>query len=80
MLSDLANRAKIAFFHVQRSLRKLVHVTPHVFFKVFDAQIQPTLYGSEMWDVDACHVIEVVHLSALKQYLNVSQRTPNVMI
>jgi len=31
MLSDLANRAKIALSRVQRSLRKLVYVTPDVF-------------------------------------------------
>jgi len=81
MLSDLATRAKIALSRVQRSLRKLVYVTPDVFFKVFDAQIQPILlYGSEIWGLDTCHLIEIVHLSALKQYLNVSQRTPNAMV
>jgi len=48
---------------------------------VFDAQIQPILlYGSEIWGVDTCHVIEMVHLSALKQYLNISQRTPNALV
>ena len=52
-----------------------------VFFKLFDAKIQPILlYGAEVWGMDNCDLIESVHLFAMKSFLNVSSRTPNVMI
>jgi len=80
-LVHLASRARAAVAQVQRSLRKISHVTPNVFFKLFDAQIQPiVLYASEVWGLSDCDVIEKVHISGLKQFLNVSARTPNVMV
>ena len=78
---DLADRARAAVMILMKCFRKLGHVTPKIFYKVFDAQVQPILlYGAEIWGLEDCHVIEGVHLSALKHFLNVSSRTPNVMI
>ena len=59
----------------------MVHVAPNVLNKILDVQIQPILlYGAEIWGVDDCKMIEAVHLLALKHYLNVSARTPNIMV
>ena len=40
-----------------------------VFFKLFDAQVQPiVLYGAEIWGVDnSSYVIEELHLFAMKR-------------
>ena len=81
VLRDIAGRAKAASIHVLKSLRKLTFVTPDLFFKVFDAQIQPILlYGSEVWGLNVCKQIETVHLFSLKWFLGVSSRSPNAMV
>ena len=77
---DLANRAKAGLALIHRTLRKISHVTPDVYFRLSDAQIQPILlYGSEVWGFDCCNRIENIHRFALKSFLNVSSRTPNMM-
>jgi len=79
-LDDLACKAKAAVAQICKSLKKLVYVRPDVFFKIFDTQVQPILlYGSEVWGSSDCNAIETVHLYAIKQFLNVSVKTPNVM-
>jgi len=81
VLSDLACRGRAAVYRIMRTLRGLVHVSPQVLNKIVDAQIQPILlYGSEIWGMDDCQVVETVHLSMLKQALNVSPRTANTMV
>ena len=53
-----------------------------VFFKLFDAQMQPiVLYGAEIWGVhNSSYVIEKLHLLAMKKMLGVGMRTPNDLI
>ena len=53
-----------------------------VFFKLFDAQIQPMLsYGAEVWGLNCdFKIIERVHLFALKRFLNVSIKTPSDLV
>ena len=78
---DIAHRAKVAIILLIKALRKVSHVTPQIFYKLFDAQIMPILlYGSEVWGTKGCRIIESVHLYALKNFLNVSRRTPNDMV
>ncbi|RUM94525.1 MAG: hypothetical protein DSZ28_02740, partial [Thiothrix sp.] len=80
-LADLVCRAKAALSQICRSLRKLAYITPEAFFKIFDAQVQPILlYAAEVWGLEDCSAVEIVHLYALKQFLNVSVRTPNMMV
>ena len=77
-LSHLACRTKACVGRVLKSLRKLVHVTPDVFFKILHEQILPTLlYGSEIWGVDDCQIAERAHILALKSFFNVSSETQN---
>ena len=79
--TDLAHRAKVALSLLIKALRKIAHVTPQIFYKLFDAQVMPILlYGSEVWGLKGCKNIESVHLYALKTFLNVSRRTPNDMV
>ena len=81
-LNDMADRAKKGAVAIFRLLWSLGERSPSVFFKLFDTQIQPMLtYGAEVWGLDADHTpVERVHLFALKRFLNVSMRTPNVMV
>ena len=80
-LTELAGRAKAAVCQIFRSLRKLVWVSPEVFTKIFDAQVQPILlYAAEVWGSEDCNIVEKVHVYALKQFLNVAVKTPNVMV
>ena len=81
LLSDLACRGSAAASRIMRTLRRIAYATPQLLNKIVDAQIQPILlYGGEIWGIDDCHVIESVHLSVLKQYLNVASRTPNTLV
>ena len=62
MQSDLPERAKGAMIQVSKCLRKLNCVSPDVYFKSFDAQVQSVLlYSSELWGIDQCYVVESVH-------------------
>ena len=53
-----------------------------VFFKLFDAQVQPIVqYGAEIWGFDSASlVIEKVHLFAMKRFLGVDLKTPNDLV
>ena len=52
-----------------------------MFFKLFDAQIVPTLlYGAEIWGYRKYEQIERVHLFACKHFLHVRNKTPNDVI
>jgi len=81
VLSDLACRARASVMQIMKALRKLGHMTPDIFYKILDTQIQPMLlYGAEIWGLDDCNIIEGIHLFALKYFMNVSSRTPNMMV
>ena len=73
---DMSQRGKkwvICIFKLLWSIRER---PPSIFFKLFDAQVQPMLsYGAEVWGL-----IERIHLLALKRLLNISFRTPNIMV
>ena len=52
-----------------------------VLCKIFDKQIQPILlYGSELWGPDNMSIIDSIHISSLKNILNVPLFTPNFMV
>ena len=80
-LQEMAGRAKRGVINIFRLLWSLGEQSSSVFFKLFDAQIQPMIsYGAEVWGLLAnTDVIEKVHVFALKRFLNVSIRTPNAM-
>ena len=76
-----ASRGKAALIQICRTLNKLLYVVSDLFFKIFDCQIQPILlYASEVWGLGKSNIIETVHLYGLKRFLNVSVKTPNIMI
>ena len=81
-LQDMASRARIGTITILKTLWSLGEKSPYVFFKLFDAQVQPMLnYGAEVWGLTAdLKFIERIHLMALKRFLNVSIRTPNVLV
>ena len=81
-LNNMSQRAKKGVICIFKLLWSLGERSPSIFFKLFDTQIQSMLnYGSEVWGLDADHTtIEIVHLFALKRFLNTSLRTPNLMV
>lgn len=81
MQTDLVHRAKAGMLQVLRCLRKLGCVSPDFFLKLFDAQVGPVLlYSSELWGMNDCHVVESVHLQALKRFLHLPPQTPNIIV
>ena len=67
--SDLVIRAKAALILVTTSLKRLSHLTPDTFLKLFDAQIQMILlYEAEVCGNDDCELLEYVHLCAVKTF------------
>jgi len=81
VLNDLAARARAGVVRVMKYLQELSNVPPDLFFRIFDAQLQPILlHGSEVWSVDKCEMTEYVHLLALKKFLNVPMPTLNVIV
>jgi len=76
---DLTRRARAGMLQVMKCMHKLDCVSPDLFFKLFDAQVQSALlYSSELWGLTECSVVEAVHLQAIKRFLNVPTKTPNV--
>ena len=60
-----------------KTLWKLGCSSTSLFFKLFDAQIVPSLlYGSELWGIKARESIEKVHIQACKLFLNVPPQPP----
>lgn len=77
----LVVKGKKAAMQLNRVYQKYKEMTPEVFFKIFDAKIQPILlYSSEVWGLDRLEHIEKVHLLACKRFLGVPIKTPNKMV
>jgi hypothetical protein len=62
-------------------MRKLCTADPRLFWKLFDAQIEPILtYAAEVWGLEDVEQIERVHTFASKRFLNVPLHSSNLMI
>ena len=80
-LSEIARKGKGKVAQLLRTMYRLGNLNPILFYKLFDAQVTPTiLYSSELWGNDIYDVIEKVHTFAGKRLLSVDMRTPNNMI
>ena len=79
---DMSQRGKKGVICIFKSLWSIRERPPSIFFKLFDAQVQPMLsYGAEVWGLDVdTPLVERIHLFALKRFLNTGLRTPSVMI
>ena len=78
----MSQRGKKGVICIFKSLWSIRERPPSIFFKLFDAQVQPMLsYGAEVWGLDVdTTLIERIHLFALKRFLTTGLRTPSVMI
>ena len=76
---DLVCKAKKVLLRILSILFKLECNSSQLYFKMFDAQVQPVVqYGAEIWGLSSsAQNIERVHLFALKKFLGVESRTPN---
>ena len=80
-MEDTSIRAKKNTLEVLRALKKISCNSPEVFFKLFGAQIVPTLlYAAEIWGYRNYEQIERVHLFACKKFLHVRNKTPNDVV
>ena len=79
---ELISRGKNAVLSIMKKLYKLEHCSLEIFFKLFDAQVQPIVqYGAEIWGIEAsAPAIEKLHLFAMKKFLCVDKRTPNDLV
>ena len=79
-LDSLAVKAKKKTVQLLKAIWHLRTMNTAVFFRLYDAQIQPTLlYGSEIWGLEKRELVERTHMFACKRFLNVSVKTPSVM-
>ena len=78
----MASRAKKGVIGILKLLWTLAEQSPTLFFRLFDCQIQPMLtYDAEVWGIMADHcAVDRVPLFAVKRLLNVSTRTPSVLV
>ena len=77
-VEDMAVRAKKSTIEILATLNRIDCNSAEIFFKLFDAQVVPTLlYGAELWGMDKFDQIERVHLYACKRFLHVLDKTPN---
>lgn len=78
---EFVARAKKGVVEIVRALKAYGCFSCEVFFKLFDAQIAPSLlYASELWGFKENKQIEKVHLYACKLFVNLPVRTPNDMV
>ena len=79
---DLVSKAKRALLCMMSKLYRINNNSLSVFFKLFDAQIQPIVqYGAEIWGLESTSLlIEKIHLFAMKRFLGVDMRTPNDLV
>ena len=74
-------RTKRGTIEILKTLRRLNCFSPGLFFKLFEAQIAPSLlYGSELWGCEQHDAVEKVHIQACKLLSNVPSYTPNDMV
>ena len=73
-------KAKQKTLHLLRTMRNLHTQSATVFFKLYDAQILPTLlYASPIWGWTRRENVEVAHVFACKRFLSVDSGSPNCM-
>lgn len=83
-IEHLINKAKKAWFSIQKSLMKSKEKTVHTYTKLIDSVIKPVLlYACEVWgDLPSKKLyenkVERFHLSMCKQVLGINKRANNV--
>eukprot|EP00745_Piridium_sociabile_P044574 TRINITY_DN940_c0_g1_i3.p1 TRINITY_DN940_c0_g1~~TRINITY_DN940_c0_g1_i3.p1 ORF type:complete len:131 (+),score=9.64 TRINITY_DN940_c0_g1_i3:234-626(+) len=80
-LSERNRKGRKGVMDILKSLRKLRTIEPSLFWKLFNAQIEPILtYGAEVWGLENVSQIEKVHTFAVKRFLGVPLHSSNKMI
>ena len=80
-LVNIASKAKMKTVSLLKTLRDIHTSKPKVFFKLFDAQIQPSLlYASELWGLNDHICVERSHLFACKRFLNVDVKACSSLV
>ena len=76
-VTDLVTKAKKASFCIIKTLKRLACND----LKLFDSKVEPILaYGSELWGLQVHLLIEQVHTTTLKQFLNVPIHPSNTLL
>jgi hypothetical protein len=78
---ETCRKGKKGVMEILRALRKLNSIDSCIFWKLFDAQIEPMLtYGFEIWGLCDNKDLEKVHTFAIKRFLNVPLHVSNTVI
>ena len=80
-LEDLCVKAKQKTMHIMKALWNLRCSKTHVFFRMLDSQVIPTLlYSAEVWGLERHKKVESAHTFACKKFLGLGTMTPNHMV
>ena len=80
-LSSVCVKGRRGVMEILKSLRKLNTFDPSIFWKLFDAQVEPMItYAAEVWGLSKVTELERVHTFAIKRFLNVPLHSSNVLV
>ena len=80
-LNSVAIKAKQKTVSLLRTMWSLRTFDPKIFFRMYDAQVQPSLlYASELWGMKEHTSIERSHLFACKSLLGADTKAPNSLV
>lgn len=78
---ETCRKGKRGVMEILRCLKKLRSIDPSLFWKLFDAQIEPMLtYAAEVWGLEENVHMKKVHTFAIKRFMNVPIHSSNTMI
>ena len=76
--NEVSKKGKKGVIDILRTLRKLNCTDITIFWKMFDAQIEPLLsYAGEIWGLYKNNQIEAVHIFAMKRFLYIPMHASN---
>lgn len=81
-LTEVCRKGRMGVMEILKSLKKLNCIDPGIFWKLFDAQIEPVLtYAAEVWGLEEnARQVEKVHTFAIKRFLGVPLHSSNQLV
>eukprot|EP00745_Piridium_sociabile_P020931 TRINITY_DN32279_c0_g1_i9.p1 TRINITY_DN32279_c0_g1~~TRINITY_DN32279_c0_g1_i9.p1 ORF type:complete len:183 (-),score=7.09 TRINITY_DN32279_c0_g1_i9:705-1178(-) len=78
---ESCRKGKKGVFEILKTLRAFKFIDCCLFWKMFDAQIEPILrYAAEVWGLNVNAQMEKVHTYAIKRFLMVPIHSSNTML
>ena len=78
---EMCRKGKKGVIEILRSMRKLGSPDFLMFWKLFDAQIQPMItYAADIWGLSENIYMERVHTFAIKRFLSIPVHSSNTLV